>query len=568
MQAVIELATNANNPISTNDWDTVSAMTYEALNAAIVAEKTSPASFSQDGSSGLIGSYTVASDFSDWQLVEGGDGQNVWLNLPLSNGSAVFKQLNESYSFEGNAVVEVKMEYLPQPPTEDGNPQNLQVKTTSSDSDTPVVSVETISLINPTDPSTPIDSTVVEIIEGALLEWLTANLQDFNQVFAVADLNVVLASDDPSLQWLKPTYVSYAVTDKGSLSSSVFGVLAMTRSNVTPPTSHQVSPDAIPEGCNGGFLLSQELFMNEIVLPGIYLMFPGSTPNDFVVNNDNSQVTNTVPLSFQLTDDDNNVYTANVNTQNFKITLLGQQLTVIFTDLNFETGWGVYTHLNFQGVYQMDMNAQSRQLEMYMVGTPTMYTYITLTSGRQWADIGISIVLSVAGAVVGAFLGGLVSAGITAITETAVDTTAEGLTDSITQAGLDGGTEAGTDVIIDGLEDGMLDSEEQIETDAAEAAPEMSDAADGGKKPMKGSGWLRRNGIKIFGSVVGAAAGAAVGSTPLILANMGKQADDYPTLDNFAEEVVSSVEWPNTSGYVMESAQLNGSLQIGFNFTT
>ncbi len=567
MQAILELATTSNNPISTNDWDTVSALTYEALNSAIVAEKSSPASFSQGGSSGLIGPYTVSASFGDWQLVEGGDGQNVWMNLPMSGGSAVFSQLNQTYDFEGSATIEVKMNYIPQPTTGNGTPQNLQVLTSSSDPTIPVVSMEMATLTNPDAPSVPLDPTVVEIIEGALIEWLTANLQDFNQVFAVADLNVVLASTDPSLQWLKPTYVSYAVTDKGTLDTSVFGVLAMTRPDVDAPTSHQISPDAIPAGCNGGFLLSQELFMNEIILPGIYLMFPGSTPNDFVVNNDNSQVTNTVPLSFQLTDDDNNVYTANVNTQDFKITLLGQQLTVIFTDLNYESGLGVYTHLNYQGVYQMDMNPQTHQLEMNMVGTPTMYTYITLTSARQWTDIGISVVLSVAGAVVGAFLGGLVSAGITALTETAVDSTAQGLTDAVTQTIADGGTSAGTDVVLEGLEDTMINSVEQISTDATEAAPEVADAAADGTKPMEGKGWLRRNGVKILGSMIGGAAGAGVGSIPLILTNIGNQSDDYPTLDTFAEQVVSSVEWPNTSGYEMESAQLNNSLQIGFNFT-
>lgn len=567
MEAITELTTLTTNPISTNNWDTVSALTFEAVNQAIVAQNSSPAAFSQDGSSGLIGPYTVLATFGPWQLVEGGDGQNVWINLPLTDGSATFTQLHQTYAFEGSATIEVKMNYIPQPPTTNGTPQHLLVRSTSSDPTTPVVSMEVIQLTNPQDPTVAIDPTVIEIIEGALLEWLTSNLQEFNQVFAVADLNVVLATTDPSLQWLKPTYVSYAVTDKGSLESSVFGVLAMTRTNVVVPTSHQVSPDAIPEGSNGGFLLSQELFMNEIVLPGTYLMFPGATPDDFIVNNDNSQVTNTTPLSFQLSDDDGNIYTAHVNAQDFNITLLGKQLTLIFTDLNFETGWGVYTHLNYQGVYEMDMNAQTNQLEMYLVGTPTLYTYVTLSEGRQWTDIGISVAASVAGAVVGAFLGGIVSAGITAVTETAVDSTTETLTESITQAGIDGGTSAGSDVVLDGFSDTMVNSGEQIAADSTEAAPEVADAVSGGTEPVKGKGFLRRNGVKIFASMIGAAAGAAVGSTPMILANMGKQADDYPTLDNFAEQVVSSVEWPNSAGYVMDSAALNGSLQIGFTYT-
>ncbi|RYF77877.1 MAG: hypothetical protein EOO39_02895 [Cytophagaceae bacterium] len=563
MQSTLTLATTSIDPISTNGWDTVSALTYQALNAAIVAEKSSPASFSQAGSSGLIGPYTVSASFGDWQVVEGGDGQNVWMNLPLTNGSAVFSQLSQTYAFSGSATVEVKMTYLPQPVTDNSILQNLKVLTSSSDPTVPVVSMEVIALT-----PTALDATVVEIIEGALLEWLTANLQDFNQVFAVADLDVVLAADEAGLQWLKPTYVSYAVTDKGTLDTSVFGVLAMTRdlTQCTMPTSHQVSADAIPAGCNGGFLVSQERFLNEMILPGTYLMFNGSGPDDFSVTNDNSEVTNTVPLTFDLTDDDGNVYTANVSAQNFKITLLGKELTVNFYDLNYESGLGVYTHVDYQGVYVMVMSS-THQLQMNLVGAPSLRTTVTLTKGRQWADIGISVAASIAGAVVGAVLGGIVSAGVTAVTETAVDTTTTTLSDGFTEATTSGATKVSATIVIDGFDDTMVNSAEQIGIDATDSVPEVSDALAENGKPAEGKGFFRRNGVKILGSAVGGAIGAGVGSIPLILTQIGSEPDSYQTLDEFAETAISSVQWPNTSGYVMESAELNGSLQIGFNFT-
>lgn len=558
MQKTTNLATTVNNTISTNDWDTVSALTYAALNAAIVSQKSSPPSFSQDGSSGLIGPYTVSANFGDWQLVEGGDGQNVWMNLPMNSGKAIFNTLGQNYTFSGSVIIEIKMNYIPQPESDNGTPHNLQVKTSSSDITVPVVSVEVIQLL-PTD----LDPTVTEIIQGALVEWLTNNLQDFNQVFAVADLNVVLAEDEPNFQWLKPTHVSYAVTDKGSLDTSVFGVLAMT-SNASAPTSHQVSPDTIPAGNNGGFLLSQALFMNEMILPGVYMMFNGSTADNFIVNNDNSQVTNTVPLSFSLGGDDGSVYPTKVNTQNFKITLLGKQLTVNFTDLNYESGLGVYTHINYQAVYQVTMNDQ-HQLEMYMVGDPTLYTSITLSTARTWTDIGISVALSVAGAVVGAVVGGMVDVAIDAAAQAAVDEASEALADAAAQAAADGSTEVGTTIIVDGVAE-SVNAPEQIVADAAVAAPDMAANAAGEVAFEEGPGFLRRFGVKILGSMVGGAAGAVAGSIPMIVANIGKQANDYPTLDNFAEQVISSVEWPNSSGYEMESAELNGSLQIGFNF--
>jgi hypothetical protein len=556
MQTSTVLATTSSNAISTNDWDTVSALTYTAVNEAIVAQNVSPNNFMQLGSSGLIGTYTVSADFGDWQIALGGDGKNVWMNLPMNHGTAIFEALGQTYAFSGTATIEVTLTYLPQPGSTTS--QQLVVNDQSSDS-TPPVSVHGITFDGSLDP------TVESIISGALLEWLTNNLSAFTNVFAVADLNVVLAGDEAGFQWMQPTYVSYAVTDNGTMDSSVFGVLAMTQ-NRTAPTAHQVSPDAIPAGCNGGFLVTQELFLTQMVLPGTYLLFNNASSSDFQVYNQNTEVTNLTPLSFDLSDDDGNVYTATVNTQNFKITVLGEQLTIIFTDLTYESGLGVYTHINYQGVYVVAMNS-SHQLQMNMVGTPTLRTTVTLSNARKWTDIGIEVAVSIAGAVVGAFVGGLVSAGATAMTEAAVDSTSTALADGFTEAAADGSSEVVANTALDGFSDTMVNAPEQVAADAADSAPEVADAAADGGKPAKGKGWLRRNGTKIFGSMIGGAAGAVVGQIPNILTNIGTDPSDYPTLDSFAEQAISVVEWPNSTGYEMESATLNGALQIGFTYT-
>ncbi|MBO2011379.1 TULIP family P47-like protein [Hymenobacter negativus] len=558
------------NPISTNGWDSVSALTYEAVNQAIVALKSSPPSFSISGGSehSLAGPYTVSANFGDWQVTEGGDGQNVWMSLPLNNGVATFPSSDNTYHFSGTAIIEVKMNYIPQPGsptgTGTGDSKLLQILTQSTDNNVPIVSIEELTL-----DQKHMDSTVVATIQGALLEWLQDNLQVFNHVFAVADLNVVLSDDEAGFQWLKPTYVSYAVVDNASLKTSIFGVLAMTRNiaQYPAPTSHQISPDAIPSGCNGGFLVSEERFLTEMLLPGVYLLFYNASPADFTVGNDNTSIVNTAPLFFNLTDDDDNNYNAKVDAQNFSISILGQQLSISFTNIVYESGLGVYTHIDYKGIYVLSSNS-SHQLQMDLLYTPTLRTSITLSEGRSWADIGITIAASIAGAVIGAVLGGIVDAAVTAGAEAATDTMTTAIVDGAGDALADGGTEVAADASLDEVvQVAALNAPEVLAEDAAVAAPEVANelAGDGGKTAAKG--FLRRMGPKMLGSMIGGAIGAGIGSIPLILTNIGADPTDIPSLDEFAEQAISPITWPNTSGYEMVSAGLNQSMQIGINFT-
>lgn len=69
---------------------------------------------------------------------------------------------------------------------------------------------------------------------------------------------------------------------------------------------------------------------------------------------------------------------------------------------------------------------------------------------------------------------------------------------------------------------------------------------------------------KLLGGIIGGAIGAAIGEIPNILDAISEENfSDVPSLDNFAANCVGAVQWPNSSGFTLTSASLNGALVLG-----
>jgi len=89
--------------ISTNGWDTVSICRVSALNAQIKVAKTYPESMdiTEPGST-----ISVNGEFDAWQVVTGGDGKNVKINVPFKNGVYRGIQFNgqDTFDLAGSSV--------------------------------------------------------------------------------------------------------------------------------------------------------------------------------------------------------------------------------------------------------------------------------------------------------------------------------------------------------------------------------------------------------------------------------------------------------------------------------
>lgn len=138
-----------------------------------------------------------------------------------------------------------------------------------------------------------------DVLPGLCSSWFNTNIDGFNHVFASLDLSPALAPQD-RWKWIKPTSTSYAVTDEGTLETSIFGVLTAVGDRL-PGQNHQVSPFAIPSGqsANGadvGFLISGPMFMKNMMLAGARTIFGGVDESNFSIDNDYLSITNNKDL--------------------------------------------------------------------------------------------------------------------------------------------------------------------------------------------------------------------------------------------------------------------------------
>ncbi|MCC6461681.1 MAG: TULIP family P47-like protein [Saprospiraceae bacterium] len=276
---------------STNGWDTVYAIRVPDVNQAIVKQKTSPTSFQNSMTDPTYGITTaIKGNFSDWQITLGGDGENLNMVVPVTTGT--FTLNNKDTALDGaQLVIQIKLEYLPPPapsdPTPSGTNHALKPKLTQETQQ--VLAVSVINLLWPQgkDPGSIPDA----LIKGNFEDWFNKNLKDFDQVFSAVDLNV--KADQDHLQWLKPKFTGYAYADPtdGQLCNALFGVLCITTSDTDPKTlRHELSSGAIPAGQRSTFLIGQQLFMREVIFPGLPSAFKSADIADFKMINNGTEV--------------------------------------------------------------------------------------------------------------------------------------------------------------------------------------------------------------------------------------------------------------------------------------
>ena len=290
-------------PADTLGWDTVFAIRATDVNKAIVKQKTTPPTFD---SGDLGGGWSIKGNFNDWQITTGGDGENLNVLVPASSGNMIFG--GKTYSLAGAVVTaQYKLELIPgnpppTAPTKSGSNHKFKPKTTAENANDPIVAAIQVTVPAATQQTWPAGmapSAVIALIQGAFGTFLSNTVQDFTQTFAAVDLNVM--ADQGSLQWLKPAYTSYAFADGTSLENSFFGVLTLT-SDISRAENlkHELAPSAIPTNQRSAFLISQQLFMQQAILPGLPHAFKSASASDFKLINNDTEVVNTTKDTVQL----------------------------------------------------------------------------------------------------------------------------------------------------------------------------------------------------------------------------------------------------------------------------
>ncbi|WP_188318638.1 TULIP family P47-like protein [Paenibacillus larvae] len=283
---------------STFNWDTVFAIPIAEANRIIKEQKSSPKHFELNDSNN-----NFKGDFGEWQIITGGDGNSIRMNIPVRNFQTFLNEdlFTGEFGFQSADLnVQVKLNYLPHEnilsnKTTNEQLYDLKIKSTSSDPKMdPVVigislkNVEGIFFPWGLKNSLRIDFQTIlkEMFMQQIIKWLTLNLKEFNHTFSVVNLNLYI-SDEKPWAWCKPSYVDYAYTDiEENLDKSLLGVLCMTGGRKGGIQQQQkLDAYVIPESSNAGFLIAQERFLLDVVLPTLPMKFEYSTTNDYEVIN-------------------------------------------------------------------------------------------------------------------------------------------------------------------------------------------------------------------------------------------------------------------------------------------
>jgi len=282
-----------NETAETYGWDTVSAIHIADANAAVARAGSSPSSFqAADTADG----YAVSGTFGAWQITTGGSGDLIRLAIPITK-STITKPGGSTESASGTALVDVRLNYLDEEanPPASGTNKLLKVQTTIAGPEAPAASVVQINYTG-TAPSFLADAA----LQGMLGGWLNANLQDFDHVFAT--VNIDRTADTGAFQWMQPTHVAYAYSDMGTPNDGLLGVLCMTGNRVEAGLPQQISSVVIPPGQRVGFLIAKQRLLENLMLPAMPNVFPGSTLADFKLSTTGEAIVNaTNNVSFTVT---------------------------------------------------------------------------------------------------------------------------------------------------------------------------------------------------------------------------------------------------------------------------
>ena len=488
---------------------------------------------------------------------------------------------------------------------------NLKALAQAASEDEPAVSI--ITIVN--NPATGI---AADVLPQLLSTWFNVNIAEFNYVFASLDLSPIVSQSD-KYAWMKPTATSYAVTDGGTLDTGIFGVLTMALAHA-PGTNHQVSPNAIPDGSDAGFLISGPMFMQNMLLAGAANIFNGAPASSFIIDNDGLTVRNTTDLVWgkfmmddkkrgsvandgysgqldagQLSDDLSQAlaglgvyvqgYPVSVTTKGSQW-LLSQGSSEYILNLNgsdidayeatvVSIAKGQFTMSLVESYVEIQfidlLYSYSSDFDVHINYTEQVQLTLQELGGKQifWFNqILKNLVVNVTktkSAITREIVEGAVLAAISLLA--IAGPIIEGL-----RAGAQIGeiTEDGGAAVIDAeaFADAEAAAPEAAAQDAEEAAGSAAEESTGRLTNIKNAfATPKWKFVATLAALAGAIAGGDQAISAIIEAAAKSDWENVPGFDDFANLAITPYTWPDVSGFALHSAALAGSLQVGLKVT-
>jgi hypothetical protein len=281
--------------MQTYGWDTVFVINTSRVNAALAAHKNELL-MEFDGSLGADEAISAAGKFQAWEVVQGGSGQILYLNLPILEGvlkvgeglvtSAMEEVIAHEVSLAGISVVmSIQLKILPRSGSPEGSDyQDLKFDIEQVGTGNPGPGL--ITPVTVVDPEGRLSQTDRAFLLAVLAEFLVAN--SAKVAFVFASVNLVPPSSN---SWLAPAKTDYAYLDKIGY-GSYLAVLSVTEERDISQLPRMIDSGAIAQGKASSFLISGGMFLKHVIqpyLPAAYHTVPGS----FVFDQASQSIRNT-----------------------------------------------------------------------------------------------------------------------------------------------------------------------------------------------------------------------------------------------------------------------------------
>lgn len=384
-------------------WDTVFAINLPHVNEALKQPGSAPGEFHQSFSP----TYAIAGTFGTWAVTMGGDGQDIYLLVPIADASTLTFSGHKYDMGGGLATVMINLDYVPRLPEKapppsgpKGTAHKLQAKTTTTDpTNQPVASV--IQFVFPegskASGNTPTNRA---LFQGALTQWFIDNLSRFQHVFSTVNLSE--KADKDSFQWLKPSLTGYAYADGTKPENSLLGVLTTTQQRSIANLSHEISAGAIPSGAQSGFLISSNLFLRESILPGLPHAFKNASASDFQLTNHDTEIILAPGRTVDVQDIHYSGSTYHPKMTSFNLVINDTEFVVnMVVDVDISPGISVTIYMTNYQTLTLVNKPDGTQTLGYKATRPSKQTYVKHVAA--WVKITtaiISLIVAIAGAVI------------------------------------------------------------------------------------------------------------------------------------------------------------------------
>lgn len=391
--------------ISTNGWDTVSICRVSALNAQIKVAKTYPESMdiTEPGST-----ISVNGEFDAWQVVTGGDGKNVKINVPFKNGVYRGIQFNgqDTFDLAGSSVdILVKLQYfpLPEPSIADGE-YNLYINTEGATPTEPIAAVINLHVENEY-----MDDINKSILKGEVEKWLNIpeNLKKFDTLFSTININN-MGEGSEQFSWLRATSISYAYTDIGTEDTSTFGILCMTNHRSCAGLPNQLPAVSLKEDNNALFVISREIFVRYQLFPSLPYIFPGSSQADYTIDKTGLTIN---AKKLKLDDVKVGAIYYHPVADDFEITFDETYIRTT-TKVSCEISPGIVSHtvIVTKQTLIMDVNSNGEKIMSYeMVGDPEISNSVETSPGIIVTEVILGLIGAVVTAIAACVAGPIVA---------------------------------------------------------------------------------------------------------------------------------------------------------------